>query len=846
MGTNQTRMKRGVAGLQSTSLTASPFVFYSCRFVDNFLGGPMAVRLLAALLTLLPAARLFAADLPADSAYVRAVGDHLELDGRRVRYWGFIGFVAGGGAHFGPGDAADVRREKLAKRRADIDLMVKRIGDLGFNLVRSWEGTFDLGPTNLAMFIKDQNYEVGDGSEADTTAYYFAQLDKAGKKIWMSSTNSLGAVAPGDAGAMNDPATAEAWKAAVAELAAREGGALKIRSDPGNLIIYFDPRVEKIAINRYGRFADWRNKYKTDVDPAGLRLGDDPQIAVWELTNEQIPLRSLFNGQWQTLPPFFKNELLAKWHGYLKRKYGTDEKLKAAWQFLLPGESLDKQTVLLAPLAEPVGPAAALNDANPVVVKSLEMAQQQYSRIDFARARGADVVEFFTDLVIGHKKRFADAIKQFGKSCRLSPCVWDSGNMYQIQSTYMFQQADATSACTYVKGMGYDPTDRRYPFWSSLDSFPRLCWDVPWVEQSTAADKPTFLYETNIDNRTKYRAEFPLRIAAAGAIQGWDIVCWHVYGNTRDSAKQRPFESPINDWHDYFGYGGDEVQLSAMRAAAEVFKHGLLDPAPTPTTLVFGRHSLFDPESMDYGKSYGDLGRRIIPTMYRYGVRLRIDPAVEGDSVEGPSIRNGVYEPNPVRPTPQISFDWHKSELTFDAPAVAGYVGFLAQHGGPAVEFPTSGVAFRDVTVVNPPGMPYPVADDEKYVEITLASADDKPLAACGRAVLSAVSTSFNSGYKLDLTTGTKGRQQDGPADGPPAEFWGAYLAEGGGLPVLVARVGVTVSAPAINGMDYVFYDFEMKPIGTGTVSDGTLTVPADRAVFYVELRRGKSTNRHE
>lgn len=801
-------------------------------------------RLLVALLAAAFLARSAAAQatrpagLPPDAAYVRAVGDHLELRGKRARYWGFIGFVAGGGAGFGPGDSADAKRAKLTKRRADIDLMVQRIGDLGFNLSRSWEGTYTDPTSNFATFLTDQDYEVGDGSEADTTAYYFAKLDAAGIKIWMSSTNSLGSIRPEDAGVIDDPATAGPWAAAVEQLIGSEGGALKIRSDPGNLIVYFDGRAERIGIERYGKFADFRNKYKTDLDPAGLRLGDDPQIVVWELTNEQIPLRGLFNGQWQTLPPFFKNELLSKWHGFLKAKYGTDEKLRAAWQYLLPGESIEAGTVLLAPLAEPVGPAAALNDANPAVAKSLEMAQQTYSRADFARARGADVVEFFTDLVIGHKRRFAEAIKTFGKSCRLSPCVWDSGNMYQIQSTYMFQQADAASTCTYVKGMGYDPTDRRYPFWSSLDASPRLCWDVPWVEQSTGVGKPTFLYETNIDNRTKYRAEYPLRVAAAGAIQGWDIVCWHVYGNTRDSAAEKPFDSPINVWHDHFGYAGDEVQLSAMRAAGEIFKGGLLDPAPHPTTFTFGRHSLYDPESMDYGKSYGDLGRRIIPTMYRHGVRLTMDPSQEGDSVDGPSIRPGVYEPNPVRPTDQIEYDWHKSHLKLDAPAVAGYVGFFAQYGKPTLSFEHTGVTFGDVKIVNPPDMPYPVKQGEQYVELTLASADGLPLGKTRRAVLSAVSTSFNTGYALDLTRGSKGRQQDGPADGPPAEFWGAWMSEGGRLPVLVARVGVTVAGREIDGMHYAFYDLNMNEIGTGTVKGGELVVPADLPVFYTVLTR--------
>ncbi|MFZ4701775.1 MAG: CRTAC1 family protein, partial [Candidatus Methylumidiphilus sp.] len=42
----------------------------------------------------------------------------------------------------------------------------------------------------------------------------------------------------------------------------------------------------------------------------------------------------------------------------------------------------------------------------------------------------------------------------------------------------------------------------------------------------------------------------------------------------------------------------DEVQASAMRAAGLAFRGGTFGPAPTPTTFVYGRRSLYDPASM--------------------------------------------------------------------------------------------------------------------------------------------------------------------------------------------------------------------------------------------------------
>jgi len=100
-----------------------------------------------------------------------------------------------------------------------------------------------------------------------------------------------------------------------------------------------------------------------------------------------------------------------------------------------------------------------------------------------------------------------------------------------------------------------------------------------------------------------------------------------------------------------------------------------------------------------------------------------------------------------------------------------------------------------------------------------------------------ATSTSFNTGYKLDLTRSNQGRQQSGPADTPPQEHWGAWT-EGGEPPTLVVRVGVTVEAAQIDGMRYVMRDFVWNDIGHGVVRDGKLTIPADRQVWMVELIR--------
>lgn len=769
------------------------------------------------------ATALAAGEFP-DSAYTVPTPDgRLSQGGRVVRHWGFIGWVVPGGQP--QGQPVDAKR--LDKDRRAIDLMVQRIVDLGFTSIRLWEG-----PDGVATYAK------GDGSRADLLAYYLWKLDQAGIKVWVSNLNSVGEYRPEDAGIIADAATADGWRAAVAEMVKRnDGKPIGLRCGHGSrdaLARTWDPRLEALGIARMRALADLPNHYK-----GGLRMADDPQNIVWELANEEVWYWGMFAGRWQELPAFFRNQLAARWQDFLRARYGDDAGLAKAWRSLLPGESLAAGTVLLAPLANPISAATGINDTNPAAREALKVLPQAISRDDVLRRRGEDVVEFITGLCIEHKKRETAALKSWGRSCALSTTLWDAGNCYQIQSQWMFSQPEsgAVASCAYVSGMEHDPTAKRFPFWSGLESPPRMCWDVPWLEQSKVKGKPHFVYEIQIANKTKYRAEFPARVAALASIADWSIVNWHIYGHAADPDRAKPFDDALMVWHDYFGYGADEVQCAAMRTASTVFTRQQLKPVEKPTTFVFGRRSLYAPESMDYGRSYGDLGKKFIPTAFRHGAQVVIDPTREGDEVQGPVVTQGVFEPNPVRPTAQIAYDWQRGHLVFDAAGVASYTGFFAQYGKPAVAF-ANGAEFSGISVANPPGMPYPVGEDERYVAINLTATDGAPLSSCTRAELTAVSTSFNTGQQVDVTKGSRGMHQAGPDPSGPKEFQGAWV-ETGKLPVLVARVGVTVRHPGLAGMRWIIKDWHMRPIAEGVVGgDGSFTLGSDQAAFVVSFAR--------
>jgi len=204
--------------------------------------------------------------------------------------------------------------------------------------------------------------------------------------------------------------------------------------------------------------------------------------------------------------------------------------------------------------------------------------------------------------------------------------------------------------------------------------------------------------------------------------------------------------------------------------------------------------------------------------VYQYGTRIRIDPSLEDDRVIGPVVKFADRNThNPYTPTEQIAFDHKKGFLSLDSPAAASWTGLMANYGD-TVAFRNSRVVLRDVSIMNPEGIYDPVRPDEKYIAFSLYSKDGLPLEKARRASLSLVSTSFNTGFSL------------GEGDKPT---------RAGTLPVLVARVGGTVEAPALSGMRYRLLDWHLQQIGSGTVApDGRLTVPADKPVFVVELER--------
>lgn len=776
--------------------------------------------------------------LPPDDVYVVVSPEgHLSVGGERQRYWAVIGKLhASAGV---PADATDEQRAAIVQANRDsTDALIARFQALGFNSVRMWDA-----------FTQPTSYEVGDGSRADNVDYFVKQAGEAGFRIWMAGMNRTRDVVPEDASILDEPETAEAWAEAIKEIgASKEKRQLNLRA---SIAKHWDPRLEALLIQNMSEIATHYNEH------TGMRWADDPTFAIWELSNEEWWMRKMVGGQWQKLPAYFRNSLISQWNAFLTEKYGSHDAMLKAWGEVLEGEDLGEGSVLLAPMAGKSNVSASLNDSNAIALEAVKSLEQSYQRSDFPTQRGADVLEFFMGIQLAHKERVTAALRPLGKSTRLSPFIYDTGIGYEAQSQFLHQNADAVAHDAYVNGYGppleplmqealevEDPHQRMIKIQGaervSSNSGPWVNWllkppgisqGVPWLEQNRVEGKPYIVYETQIQQPAKYRADFPLRLLSLAAIQDWDWVSWHYFGGGAENrAGQDPehwtkaLDVTVSTHPQGYHFTYDEVQNAMMRAAGNAFTSGSLEPAPNPTVFIYGSKSLYDPDSMEYAGSYGRMGLDMLHTTYQYGVRLQIDPTREDDEVVGPVVSfDDRHTHNPYTPTEQIVFDWKKGYLKQDAPSIKAFTGMLARFGE-SVEF-EDGVTLSDVSIVNPEGIFDPISDDEKYMAFAVYATDGKPLAESKAVSVSLVSTSFNTDYKL----GTGKRENPYK---PPAG------SNKGTLPVLVARVAGTVSAPALNGMTYTMLDWNLKPIGEGTVENGKLTIPSDLPIFVIELNR--------
>jgi hypothetical protein len=712
--------------------------------------------------------------------YVRIKDGHFSVDGKRLRLWSSQGNLMGW-------------------THRDIDLEVARYKQHGFNGHRTpswWAGP----PANY-------DYTPGDLSEGDRRDYLMAKLGQAGIRVWYDGLNNWPCTAA-DVGVIDDPATAEAWKKAV-----KQFGDCKVN---WRIAAEWDPRMQQIYRNYIKKVLNHRNLHN------GLRYADDPAFYTWELSNEEWWYQRILWGNHLELPKFFQKSFNKKWNQWLAKRYGSTGDLKKAWEKLRPGEDLEKQTVLFL--------TAGVNEE---VYKLAQALGLQIQRNDAAAAgqelgveRGRDVMRFLTDMNVDYKRDLEKTFRAQGlpdKGCSVVPLVWDTQFSELAFSQYVLSHSALTTNGFYLDMTKHNPATPTFPFDSALREPPTIngC-----VESRCVKDKPAVVYEHMIFCPEKYRAEYAYRVLALTAIQDFDVVDFHYYGHPNFFPTQRnPYTNARLQYmlgaEDTYGLSmrEDEVLMSTIKLAGEIFKGGYLKPAPNPVVVTLGKQSIFNIHDLNYQQHYEAADR----TAFSQGFRWDFDPNRDADSIAGKLTDAEWFKrTSPIQPTEQIQYRWKEGTLVLDAPCCKALIGFAPEQ----FAYP-DGTALTGITVNTPPAMPCAIKG-ERYVAIGIVSEDRQPLDRSQRITISAVNTAFNSGFAIDLKKMAKDKDY--------AHGLGRSITNVGDLPVLVGRVGVTIKANWLKGKQYRMIDYDNNCLLSGRCAEGVLTIPNDQKVYLVEI----------
>ena len=682
-------------------------------------------------------------------------GERLVRDGETVRYWGV-------NANLQPWVTAD-----------SVDAVVDRMAAMGFNAIRFWpnreafygvEPSAADGPEQGLRFVEA---EKGDGSLLDLYDRFTARAKRRGLAIY---NPALLYYPPYFADFVDvvetNPADRAGWVEALED---------KSRQQVYNLFRvaqFFDERCQRIMLAHASNHLDHVNPY------TGIRNADENNFTVWDLSNEsrfvwQMLLDNEFRGDGhRSFGPYFTGKLTERWNAWLAERHGDDAGLRRAWGDLAGDESLRNGNV--------------------------EPGTESPDGEDYGPARVEDFTAFAVELVRTWTQRFEEHVRSMASSPDRGVAVAAiNADTIHVPHLANFSAASAGTSMAistypapqqFLPGGGRDAEAPRFP-WDPLVSQP---FGLRMFNSARPAGMPLFVYETNYNGFALYDAEYPWIMAAFAAWQNHAGVFWHNFNHPGPRDIPAPW-GEVDFAYREFEFWGDEVFSSALLAAGEAFKRGLLPVAEEPTVVTYRRDAAvdpawerlgFDPEDDAEARVAGlpeeqadDLYDLIRTTAWTRGHRIAFtddsnapDVAVAGPLDEEPE--------GPVRlePAPGLVWDWADERVVLDLPGVKAFAGFP---DGEVIEWSDG---FR-VTGLDAP-----------FAAIGLVSLDGRPLAESGRVRLSAVGHANHADMQLQ-----KGGRARDEAALNFTELEGVTMDAGDG-PVEVHRLSFTLELPPLEG----------------------------------------------
>lgn len=351
---------------------------------------------------------------------------------------------------------------------------------------------------------------------------------------------------PGDSSIVTTtPEDEKAWREAVSK---------NIELQCTKVMPAFDERC--LAINK-----EWATKLLTLKRPGtDHTLAKDSQLALLTLLNEASCWRVFFRDNTclnDALPKYFYDKAIAKWNTWVKAKYGTDEKVAAAWKEegkrgLLPGESVTNGTVLMLP-------------RDPVVLTKEQAAEMSFEH--FSAQRKRDYLDFLAEMDIAFYNEMLKTVRQAG---------WEREFQYEDM---VGVSADVAPALFKAGAL---PFIEDHPYWDANIDLYNWSWIKLCQYYGANCGGPQLLdrphWGSEIDaGWGPMRIPFVLFIAAYHSLQGRDGITWHVWTMNRNHMlmKDRMMRSG-KECH----MNWDPELMLMYRASGRLFKSCEIRPLP--------------------------------------------------------------------------------------------------------------------------------------------------------------------------------------------------------------------------------------------------------------------------
>lgn len=343
----------------------------------------------------------------------------------------------------------------------------------------------------------------------------------------------------------------------------------------------FNPRLLELQ-KQYAR-----DLLFTRVNPyTGLPYGKDPAVALIELFNED----SLFSRPqlWHSMPEPYQSEFQKLWTDYLRRSYGTTEKLREAWTSakgevaLQEGESLEKGNVAL--------PDMTAGD-------TLEQAQSApFSDPERSPTRRRDGVRFAVELQRNYFRDMLAALASMGVQVPVTGVV-AAGSIPDTFSAA--QEFGFTAENMYQEHPAFEPGRTWLPpaYYESANYLTRAEPDlgIPFITQYRWSGKPLAVREWATSWPNPYRASSMLEMASYGRLQDLDALLCFAYFTTGDFTRVSSF-----------GLNSDPARWGLFGAAAQVFLgEDTVKPAERRVEIAWA------PEDLSFLASWKDPLRRL-------------------------------------------------------------------------------------------------------------------------------------------------------------------------------------------------------------------------------------------